>query len=219
VTGELAKEEILDRLRNCVVNLDIQGVQKACKDALAAGIDAYDAITRGLARGMDIVGQKYEQGEYFLAELMMAGEAMKEGTKILEPYLKPETIGVAGRVVLGTVKGDLHDIGKNIVATLLKTAGFDVLDLGVDVPVHAFVEAVIKHKADILGMSALLTTTMMEMGSVIEETRRTGLRNKLKIIIGGASVTPEFAKRIGADAAATDAVKGVSVCKMWMSES
>ena len=201
------------------MNLDIQGVQQACKDALAAGLDAYDAIRRGLARGMDIVGQKYEQGEYFLAELIMAGEAMKEGTKILEPWLKPESAGVAGKIVIGTVRGDLHDIGKSIVTTLLKAAGFDVLDLGVDVPGHTFVEAVRKHKADILGMSALLTTTITEMESVIEETKRAGLRSKLKIIVGGASVTPEFAKRIGADAAATDAVKGVNICKTWMSES
>lgn len=207
--------DILDRLRDCIVNLDISGVQKACKDALATGIKPYRAIMDGMAKGMDIVGQKYEEKSYFLAELIMAGEVMKEGMKILEPHLKSEDLKGKGRVVIGTVAGDLHDIGKNIVVNLLKAAGFDVIDLGVDVSVQRFFEAVREHKPDILGMSALLTTTMKEMELVIKEIEKAGLRGKVKTIIGGAPITPEFAEKIGADAAAGDAVKGVNICKEW----
>ncbi len=209
------ERQILDRLRDSVVNLDIDGVQKACKDALATGVEPYRAVMEGMARGMDIVGRKYEEKVYFLAELIMAGEVMREGMKILEPHLKPGDLKGRGRVVIGTVKGDLHDIGKNIVITLLKATGFEVIDLGVDVPVNKFVEAIREHEPDILGMSALLTTTMKEMESVIKEIEKTGLRGKVKAIIGGAPITPEFAEKIGADAAARDAVKGADICKRW----
>jgi len=210
-----SEEEILARLRDAIVNLDIEAVQKAAKDALEAGIPAYKAVINGMAKGMEIVGQKYEDGEYFLAELIMAGETMKEGMAVLEPYLKAGDMKAAGKVVIGTVRGDLHDIGKNVVVTLLKAANFDVIDLGVDVSPEQFVEAVKKHNPDIVAMSALLTTTMVEMESVIESLKKSGLRDKVKVIIGGAPITPEYAKKIGADAAARDAVEGVRLCSEW----
>ena len=209
------EEEILTRLRDAIVNLDIEAVQKAAKDAIEAGIPAYKAVIDGMAKGMEIVGQKYEDGEYFLAELIMAGETMKEGMVILEPHLKAGDIKTAGKVVIGTVRGDLHDIGKNVVVTLLKAANFDVIDLGVDVSPEKFVEAVKKHNPDIVAMSALLTTTMIEMESVIEGLKKSGLRDKVKVIIGGAPITPEYAEKIGADAAARDAVEGVRICSEW----
>ena len=209
------ERQILDRLRDSVINLDIDGVQKACKDVLATGIEPYKAIIEGMAEGMDTVGRKYEEKVYFLAELIMAGEVMREGMKILEPHLKSGDLKDKGRVVIGTVEGDLHDIGKNIVITLLRATGFEVIDLGVDVPAKKFVEAIRKHEPDILGMSALLTTTMKQMESVINEIEKTGLRGKVKTIIGGAPITPEFAEKIGADAAARDAVKGANICKRW----
>ena len=212
------EEEILAKLRDCIVNLDIDNIQKVCREAIEAGIPAYKAITDGMAKGMDIVGQKYENNEYFLAELIMAGEVMKEGMKILEPYLKTGEIETLGKVVIGTVRGDLHDIGKNIVITLLRSAGFEVIDLGTDVSPEAFVEAVRKNKPDVVAMSALLTTTMIEMKNVIKALEEAGLRDKLKIIIGGAPITPEFAREIGADAAARDAVEGVNICKSWVSK-
>ena len=146
----------------------------------------------------------------------MAGEVMKEGMKVLEPYLRGSEIRKIGKVVIGTVRGDLHDIGKNIVATLLSAAGFEVIDLGVDVPPEKFVEAVKEHNPDIIGMSALLTTTMIEMENVIKALKEAGLRNRVKIIIGGAPITREFAEKIGADAAARDAVEGVNICKSWV---
>lgn len=210
------EEEILARLRDAIVNLDIEAVQKAAKDAIDAGIPAYKAIVEGMAKGMEIVGKKYEDGEYFLAELIMAGETMKEGMAVLEPYLKVGDIKSAGKVVIGTVRGDLHDIGKNVVITLLKAANFEVIDLGVDVSAEQFVEAVKKHNPDIVAMSALLTTTMVEMENVIESLKKSGLRDKVKIIIGGAPITPEYAKKIGADAAAKDAVEGVRRCSEWV---
>jgi len=210
------EEEILARLRDAIVNLDIEGVQKAAKDAIEAGIPAYKAVIEGMAKGMEIVGQKYEDGEYFLAELIMAGETMKEGMAILEPHLKAGDIKTAGKIVIGTVRGDLHDIGKNVVATLLKAANFEVIDLGVDVSPEQFVEAVKEHDPDIVAMSALLTTTMVEMESIIEELKKNGLREKVKVIIGGAPITSEYAEKIGADAAAKDAVEGVRICSEWM---
>jgi len=212
----LKEEEILGRLRDAIVNLDIDGVQKACREAIDVGIPAYKAVTDGMAKGMEIVGQKYENGEYFLAELIMAGETMKEGMKILEPYLKAGDVEKIGIVVIGTVRGDLHDIGKNVVVTLLNAAGFDVIDLGVDVPPEKFVEAVKNNNPDIVGMSALLTTTMVEMENVIKALKDAGLRDKVKIIIGGAPITQEYAEKIGADAAARDAVEGVNICKSWV---
>jgi len=207
---------ILEKLRDCIVNFDIEGIQEACKEAIEAGIPAYKAVTDGMAKGMDIVGRKYENNEYFLAELIMAGETMKEGMKILKPYMKSSSAKKIGKVVIGTVRGDLHDIGKNVVITLLESAGFEVIDLGVDVPPEKFVEAVREHRPDILGMSALLTTTMLEMETTIKALKESGLRDKVKIIIGGAPITPEYAEKIGADAAARDAVEGVNICRSWV---
>jgi corrinoid protein of di/trimethylamine methyltransferase len=210
-----SEEEILKRLRDCVVTFDSENVPKACEDALAAGIPAYEAIANGLSRGMEIVGQKYEAKECFLADLIMAGETMKEGMKILKPHLGTGDLSAMGTVVIGTVKGDLHDIGKDIIATLLEAAGFQVVDLGVDVSAEEFVRAVGNHKADILGMSALLTTTMPEMQLVIRELEKAGLRGQLNVIIGGAAISPEYAREIGADAVGKDAVDGVNICKTW----
>jgi len=215
----LRKEVILGKIRDAIVNLDIEGVQKACKQAVEAGIPAYEAVTDGMSKGMEIVGQKYENNEYFLAELIMAGETMKEGMTVLRPYLKVGDVKTIGKVAIGTVRGDLHDIGKNVVVTLLGAAGFDVMDLGVDVPTEKFVEAVKDGKPNIVGMSALLTTTMVEMENVVKELKKAGLRKNVKIIIGGAPITSEYAKKIGADAAARDAVEGANICKSWVAKT
>ncbi len=210
------KEEMLGRIRDAIVNLDIDNIGRLCEEAVKAGVPAYEVVMNGMAKGMEIVGEKYERNEYFLAELIMAGETMKEGMKVLEPYLKAGELKKIGKVVIGTVRGDLHDIGKNIVATLLSAAGFEVVDLGVDVSPEKFVEAVKENNPDIVGMSALLTTTMVEMEEVIKALKESGLRDKVKVIIGGAPITEEFAKKIGADAAAKDAVEGVNICKSWV---
>lgn len=212
----MGEQEILDRLKESIVNLDFEGVRQACEEALASGIPPLRAVTEGLAKGLDVVGEKYEAREYFLSELIVAGEAMKEGMKVLEPHLKKEEAKKMGKVVLGTVRGDLHDIGKNIVGTLLSAAGFDVIDLGADVSAEKFVEAVRTNKPDILGLSALLTTTMVEMDNVLKELERGKVRGEVKVIVGGAPLTEDYAKKIGADAYAPDAVAGVRSCKRWV---
>lgn len=212
----MSEKDILTRLRDSIVNLDIEGTKQACKDALAEGVPPIKAVSEGMGKGMDIVGQKYEANEYFLAELIMAGEVMKEGMKILEPHLKGAQVKGLGKIVLGTVKGDLHDIGKNVVATLMVAAGFDVIDLGVDISAEKFVESVRTHKPRILGLSALLTVTMPEMENVLKELEKANLRNQVKIIVGGAPLTEEYSKKIGADAYAPDAVAGVNICKKWV---
>jgi len=213
---EVAERKILNRIKDSIVNFDSDALQKACSEALDAGIPAYRCVTDGMAEGMRIVGEKFEAMEYFLCELIMAGETMNEGLKILEPRLKAGEVRSPGKVVIGTVLGDLHDIGKSVVVALLKSAGFEVVDLGLDVAPESFVEAVRKEKPDIVGMSALITPTMPYMGTTIKALEEAGLRKKVKVIVGGASVTPEFAKMIGADAFARDAVEGVYTCKKWM---
>ena len=207
--------EILGKLRDSIVELDIPGVQEACEDAIAAGIPAYQSVIEGMANGMEIVGEKYETGEYYLAELIMAGETMKEGMAVLEPYLVAGDVTRAGKVVVGTVKGDLHDIGKNVFLILLRAANYNAIDLGVDVSPDIFLESVREHSPDILAMSALLTTTMVEMEEVIVRLENEGLRKDLKIIIGGAPITEDYSKKIGADAAARDAVNGVKIINRW----
>jgi 5-methyltetrahydrofolate--homocysteine methyltransferase len=207
--------ETLARLRDAIVELDIHSLQEACRVAIDAGIPAYRAVIEGMAKGMEIVGEKYAEGEYYLAELIMAGETMSEGMAILEPHLTAGEMSRAGKAVIGTVKGDLHDIGKNVFLTLLRAANYEVIDLGVDVSPGAFLEAVKEHSPDILAMSALLTTTMIEMENVVVKLESEGVREGLKILIGGAPITNDYAERIGVDAAARDAVDGIRIVNGW----
>jgi corrinoid protein of di/trimethylamine methyltransferase len=208
--------EVLDKIKNCIVELNLEGITEAIKEALELGIPPYTVLMDGMAEGMKDVGKKYEAGEYFLAELVVAGEVMKEGMKVLEPKLKLQNIKAKGVVVIGTVKGDLHDIGKDVVATLLKSAGFEVIDLGVDVPPERFVEEAKSRNAHIVATSALLTTTMPEIGNVIKALEDAKIRSKVKVIVGGAPLTKDFAEKIGADAYGKDAVEGVKICENWM---
>ncbi len=203
----------MEKISKAIVEFDIDNIKTLIKNALDAGIPALDIVTKGMAKGMEIVGKKYEEKEYFLAELIMAGEVMKTGMEVLEPHLKATPVSKKGVVVIGTVKGDLHDIGKNIVVTLLRSSGFEVHDLGVDVDAQKFVEKVRETNADILALSALLTTTMVEMENVIKALKEAGIRDKVKVIIGGAPITEEFASKIGADGFAVDAVQGLQKCK------
>jgi len=207
------KEGFLKEISNAIVEFNIDGIKDLIKKGMASGVTPYEILTEGMAKGMDIVGKKYEEKEYFLAELIMAGETMKTGMEVLAPHLKTSDMKRAGVVVIGTVKGDLHDIGKNVVVTLLSSAGFEVHDIGVDVPAEKYAEKVKETGANIVAMSALLTTTMVEMESVIKLLEKQGLRKKVKIIVGGAPLTEEFAEKIGADAYAPDAVKGLEICR------
>jgi 5-methyltetrahydrofolate--homocysteine methyltransferase len=211
------KEEFLDAIRDALVNLDLDKARRITRAALESGVDPREIILKSIGEGMEIIGRKFESSEYFIPELIIAGEIGKEISEMLKPYLKGEGVRKAGKVVIGTVKGDLHDIGKNIVKMMLEAAGFEVIDLGVDVPKEKFVEAVRNEKPDILGMSALLTVTMVEMKNVIEALKEAGLRDKVKVIIGGAAVTEDYAKSIGANGYGADAIEGVKICKQWMS--
>lgn len=212
-------EKYLVSLKESIVNLDFDGIHKAAKEAMDAGVEPQRAIMEGMAPAMAVVGNKFETGEYFLSELVVAGEVMKEGMEIINPYIRADSSKKAERVVIATVEGDYHDIGKNLVATLLKAQGFEVTDLGTDVPASRIVEAVKERNALIIGLSALLTFTMANMGEVIKALEDSSLRNRVKVIIGGAPVTPQFAQKIGADHGALNAMEGVHKCVEWVSSS
>ena len=199
-----------------IVNLDIVKASSLCKEMLASSNVTVDEIFRAIGNALHVVGQKYEEGSYFLSELIMAGEVVKEVMKIIEPYYQRAGHKALATVVLATVKGDLHDIGKNILAMLLQSTGFDVVDLGVDVPAENIVEAVRKNEAQILGLSSLLTTTLFEFGNVVDKLKEACLRKKIKLIIGGAAVNQEVVSRFGADAWGKTAVDGLKICEQWI---
>lgn len=212
----MAEDKYLAALRESIVHLDFGTIETAARQALEAGIDPGTAITRGIVPGMAIVGEKFESGEYFLSELVVAAEVMKEGMKVINPHLKQTDRHVDRKVVIATVEGDHHDLGKNIVTTLLITQGFEVIDLGVDITPARITDAVKEHQPDILGMSALLSLTMTKMGETIENLKEAGLRDRVRVIVGGTPVTPEFADSIGADYKALNALEGVKKCVEWV---
>ena len=212
----MTKEEILEGLKEAVVRFDIDNITTLAEKALSQGVSAYDGVINGMAKGMDVVGQKYQLGEFFLPELVMAGETFKEGMKVFGAHLKPSEIGAQGRVVIGTVEGDLHDIGKNIVASLVEASGFEVHDLGVDVNADRFLGKSKEASADVVAMSALLSTTFPHMKEVVDAIRKSQLHSK--IIVGGAPLNAETAKSLGADDYGRDAVEGANICKQWAAE-
>ncbi|MEM3003793.1 MAG: corrinoid protein [Candidatus Bathyarchaeia archaeon] len=212
-----SKEELLSDLRDAFVNIDSDKVHELLKKAIEEGVSPRDIIERAIRQGADEVGRKYEACEYFLPELVMSGEMMKEAIEVLKPLMQAEGATSSGKVSFGTVKGDLHDIGKNIVISMLSVAGFDVYDLGVDVPPERFVSEVRDRKPDILCMSSLLTHTMPEMKLVIDELKKNGLREKVKVMVGGRPVTQEYADSIEADSYGRDAYEAVLKAKQLMS--
>jgi len=188
------------------------GVEAGVKQALAEGIGADVILKEALIAAMDEVGARYEEGDIFVPEMLVAARAMQAGLALLKPHLVGADSESAGKVAIGTVKGDLHDIGKNLVAMMLEGAGFEIMDLGVDVPPQAFVKAV-EDGAQVIGMSALLTTTMSNMGVTVEALKAAGLRDKVKVMIGGAPVTQEYANQIGADGFAADASSATRIAR------
>ncbi len=207
-------ENILERLKEAVLNYDIELAVEVSKEVVSTGFDPLKAIEQGLGEGLRVVGEKFEAGEIFLPMLMMAAQAMKESLAILEPALaKGVSRKVLGKVIIGTVEGDIHDIGKSIVAAMLTASGFEVYDLGCDTPTSKFVEKAEEVKPDIIGMSALLTTTMTKMADVISALEKAGLRGRVKVIVGGAPVSTAWAQKVGADAYAEDAIAAVDTAK------
>lgn len=203
MADEEKRKEILEKLKNAVINYDEDGAKEAAKEALEAGIDAGDAIFNGLVAGMEEVGRLFEAQEYFVPELLMCADALYAGLDILKPHMKKLDLGVKGTVVIGTVEGDVHDIGKNIVKMMFDVAGFTVYDLGRDVPLDKFVEEQLRTDADLVCLSAMMTTTMVGMKNVIDEIKK---RNpNAKIMIGGAPVSHDIAEKWGADGYAKDA--------------
>jgi 5-methyltetrahydrofolate--homocysteine methyltransferase len=197
----------LTKIKDSVIAGEVDEVKDLVKKAVDEGQEVKKILSEGLIAGINIVGNKYESGEFFLPEMVIAATAMKEGLNVLSPLLKEGDVESAGTVVLGTAQGDIHDIGKSIVGTMLEGAGFMVTDVGVDVGPEKFVAVAKEKSADIIGISALLTTTMVKMEDVIKAARGAGL--KAKVMIGGASVTQEFADKIGADGYAPDAPSAV----------
>jgi len=187
------------------------GVSELAEKALAQGISPVDIIKKGLTEGMVIVGQKFETEEYFLPDMLASAEAVGAATEVLEPHLAKSGIKPKGKIIVATVKGDLHDIGKNIVSILLRGAGYTVKDLGNNVAPQAIVDAVEKESPQFLGLSALLTSTRIRMGETIQALTESGLRDKVKVIIGGAPVSEEFARSIGADGYGDDGFEAVRV--------
>jgi 5-methyltetrahydrofolate--homocysteine methyltransferase len=198
-------DDILSIISTCVIQGDVSGVVSQIQRALAQGLAPQDILDNGLSKGMNHVGAKFKKGEMFVPEVLLSARAMQSALGVLRPLLVAAGAETVGTMVIGTVKGDLHDIGKNLVVILMEGAGFTVHDLGSDVAPDAFVEAVKKYHPQILGMSALLTTTMRSMDGTIQALKNAGLRDQLKIMVGGAPVTAEFAKQIGADAYASSA--------------
>ena len=194
----------LEDIYQNVIDGQAPAVEAGVKAALAEGIKPDVILTKALIAAMDEVGSRFEAGDFFVPEMLIAARAMQAGLALLKPHLADADVKSAGKVAIGTVKGDLHDIGKNLVAMMLEGAGFEVMDLGVDVAPDAFVKAV-QNGAQVVGMSALLTTTMSNMQRTIDTLVSAGVRDQVKVIVGGAPVTEDFAKKIGADAFAPDA--------------
>jgi 5-methyltetrahydrofolate--homocysteine methyltransferase len=202
----------LKELYQHVIDGEASEVEAGVQAALTAGINANTILNEALIAGMDEVGRRFEEGDFFVPEMLIAARAMQAGLRLLKPHLVGGETTIVGKVAIGTVKGDLHDIGKNLVAMMLEGAGFEVQDLGVDVTPDVFVKAV-QQGVQVIGMSALLTTTMNNMRVTIDALKDAGLRDKVKVMIGGAPVTQDYANQIGADAFAPDASSAVRAAR------
>lgn len=203
-------------LANVVIKGDLKQVKQITQQMLDAGEEPLAIINEGLIPGINEVGLRFKEGEMFVPEMMMAAQAMKGGVELVKPQMGGSDMPTAGKVVIGTVKGDLHDIGKNLVIMMMESSGFNVVDLGVDVSVEKFIQAVKDHNPQVVGMSALLTTTMPIMKEVIKVLNQENLRNAVKVVIGGAPVSKEYADEIGADGYAGDAVVATEICKQLL---
>jgi len=206
---------LLEDMAQSVIDGEVEDAERLARQAIEQDIDPLDAINQGFVVGVNHVGEGYAAGEMFLPDLVLAGEAMKAAVAVLEPEMKRRGTKrqMLGTVVMGTVEGDIHDIGKTLVATMLSATGFQVYDLGVDVPVETFLEKARETNADVVGLSALLTTTMVKQKTVIEALEEAGLRPQVKVMVGGAPVTRSWAEEIGADGYSEDAIGAVAVTK------
>ena len=207
----------LDVISEVLQRGDAEKVGELVKKALEENFAPKKILEDGLIKGMDIIGAKFKRNEVYVPEVLIAARAMRVGMEVLRPKLTETGVKSIGKVIIGTVKGDLHDIGKNLVKMMLEGAGFEVVDLGVDVSAEKFVEAVKEHQPNIIGMSALLTTTMVNMVEVIKALDVAGLRDKVKVMVGGAPITQNYANQIGADGYSPDATSATDKAKTFLS--
>jgi len=209
---------VLEDLKQSVIDMEVEKAIELTQKALDEGLGAEEILDKALIPAMDVVGEQYERGEKYVPEMLLSAQAMKGALEKLRPLLAKSGVEPKGRVVIGTVEGDLHDIGQNLVSMMLEGAGFEVYNLGAEVPAEEFVKAVKEHDAHLVGLSALLTTTMIHMPEVIEALKENGLRDRVKVMIGGAPVTQEYADEIGADGYAPDAASAVKLAERLAAE-
>lgn len=207
------QEELFEQLANAVFELDEELAAKLSQEVIDRGFDAWNAVEHGLLAGVNRAGKLFDEEEYFVPELLIAADAMYAGLAILRPHIKQQFTGHNRKVVIGVVQGDTHDIGKNLVRIMLEVAGFEVHDLGRDVPPKAFVERAIEVKADVIALSTLMTTTMERMSDVITLLEAQNVRNRVKVIVGGSPLSQQFSDRIGADGYAPKAAQAVLLAK------
>lgn len=208
--------DVLENIALAIGTLDSSDHAKALvTNALSQGVSPTEIAEKGIRRGLQIVGEKYEANEYFLSELLYAGSLVSDLFELLKPHMKNHQLERKGVIVLGTVKGDIHDLGKNIFRMLADSSGFEVHDLGVDVEPATFVAQVKEFRPQVMGLSALLTTALMEMKGTLDALRTAALKDNLKVLLGGNAVKKEFGAEIGADATALDAVEGLEICRGW----
>ena len=208
-------KDVLEQLRSAIASLDAEKAREAAKTGVSSGVDPLTMINQGIRGALEWLGERFSSGDLFLPELMLAAKAADAAVSVLEPELlkRGGTRERVGKVLLATVAGDIHDIGKNIVALVMKSAGFEVVDIGTDKQGREILEAAKKHEVDVIGLSALLTTTMLRMREFVELLQESGLRDRFKVILGGAPVTQEFCDTIGADGYAADAPRGVELTR------
>jgi 5-methyltetrahydrofolate--homocysteine methyltransferase len=209
-------DSALETLYECIIEGDMDAAPKFVQEALDNNVAPEIVLNECMIPAMTEVGRLFEEGDYFVPEMLISARAMQAGLGILKPHLVDSGVEPVGKVVIGTVQGDMHDIGKNLVAMMMEGAGFEVIDLGVDVSPEAFVEAIQDHDVDVIAMSALLTTTMPKMKVIIEAIQEAGIRNNVNIMIGGAPVTADYAQQIGADGYAPDASQAASKVKLFI---
>lgn len=207
------KNEFYEKLADAVVEMDEDLVKELSEQAITEGIDAFEAIDLGLSAGMERAGELFEEEEYFVPELLMCADAMNVGVEILKPYIKSGQTGQKHKIVIGVIEGDTHDIGKNLVKLMLETSGFEVIDLGRDVPAQKFVDEAVAQQAEMIMVSSLMTTTMDAMADVVTALDKLGLRGKIKYAVGGGPVSQGFADKIGADGYSKNAADAVRLCQ------
>lgn len=210
------KQELLSRLSDEVLEMEEDSVVETAWEYLESGYPVLEGIMDGLIDGMNRAGELYEEEEYFVTDLLLCSDAMYNGLEILKPHLPETDVDQKIKVIIGVVEGDTHDIGKNLVKIMLETAGFEIIDLGKDVPSQKFIDAVQSSNADLLCLSTLMTTTMPEMAEIIDMLHKAGLRQKVKVMVGGGPVTQKFADKIGADGYSSNAVEAVKLAENLM---